>query len=103
MAADFVTGDLFAADLPALAHGCNCKGSMGAGIAREFRRRYPAMYQAYRARCAEGAFQLGDVMMWQEGEKTIFNLATQQRSGPPADLEAIERALSSTSVWPRNA
>jgi hypothetical protein len=29
MPARFVKGDLFAADLPALAHGCNCAGAMG--------------------------------------------------------------------------
>ena len=34
----------------ALAHGCNCLGSMGAGIATGFRDRYPAMYAEYRRR-----------------------------------------------------
>ena len=35
----FVSGDLFANRyaVQAFAHGCNCQGSMGAGIAKEFR------------------------------------------------------------------
>jgi hypothetical protein len=43
MPVQFFAGDLFANDMGAgvFAHGCNCQGSMGAGIAKEFRQRYP--------------------------------------------------------------
>lgn len=45
------TGDLFAQpDLRALAHGCNCAGAMGKGIAVPFKQRWPRMYEEYRAR-----------------------------------------------------
>lgn len=49
----FVSGDLFADEhcVQAFAHGCNCQGSMGAGIAKTFRARYPEMYEEYRRRC----------------------------------------------------
>jgi O-acetyl-ADP-ribose deacetylase (regulator of RNase III) len=50
---EFVSGDLFAnaQEVEAFGHGCNCQGSMGAGIARTFRQHYPKMYEQYRARC----------------------------------------------------
>lgn len=53
MPLQFVAGDLFANryGVQAFAHGCNCQGSMGAGIAKTFRANYPAMYAAYRERC----------------------------------------------------
>jgi O-acetyl-ADP-ribose deacetylase (regulator of RNase III) len=87
-------GDLFdATELPALAHGCNCAGSMGRGIALEFRQRWPAMYEAYRKECEEGRFRPGDVFTWRAGDKTIFNLATQPLPRPSARLEYIERSL----------
>ena len=64
----FVSGDLFdnAHDAQAFAHGCNCQGSMGAGIAKTFRARYPDMYEEYRRRCkAEPRqFNLGDCWLW---------------------------------------
>ncbi len=43
MPIEFVAGDLFAniRAVQAFAHGCNCQGSMGAGIAVGFRERYP--------------------------------------------------------------
>ena len=49
----FVSGDLFdnAHGVRAFAHGCNCQGSMGAGVAKTFRARYPEMYEEYRRRC----------------------------------------------------
>ena len=86
-------GDLFKAGLPALACGCNCSGSMRAGIAKEFRRRWPAMYSQYRARCRVGAFLPGDVLVW-PGTPVIYNLAVQLRPGPTASLGAIEISVA---------
>src|SRR3982750_606755 len=64
----FVSGDLFENGLhaQAFAHGCNCQGSMGAGVAKTFRARYPEMYEEYRQRCkAEPRlFNLGDCWLW---------------------------------------
>ena len=86
-------GDLFEVGLAALAHGCNCAGSMRAGIAKEFRRRWPAMYSQYRARCRTGAFLPGDVLVW-PGSPVIYNLAVQLRPGPLAMLGAIEVSVA---------
>jgi O-acetyl-ADP-ribose deacetylase (regulator of RNase III) len=96
----FVTGDLFANrfQAQALAHGCNCQGSMGAGIATGFRDRYPQMYAEYRRRCkAEPReFNLGDVFLWKaDGQPWVFNLATQEGvRRARASYEAIETALA---------
>jgi len=66
---------------------------MGAGIAVEFRRRWPAMYEAYRLECREGRFKPGGVFMWDADGMTIFNLATQPYPGPSAQLEYIRTAV----------
>jgi O-acetyl-ADP-ribose deacetylase (regulator of RNase III) len=85
------TGDLFAStDLDALAHGCNCRGVMGAGIAVVFARRWPQMEQAYRQRCRAGQFTLGQCMAWQAPDgPMVYNLATQDRPGRHARLDAV--------------
>ena len=94
MPIEFRVGDLFAdKQLPSLAHGCNCAGSMGRGIAVEFRRRWPAMYDAYRKECKDGRFRPGDVFVWAAADQTIFNLATQPLPRPPARLEYVEASL----------
>jgi O-acetyl-ADP-ribose deacetylase (regulator of RNase III) len=100
MPVEYVSGDLFAnrVGAQALAHGCNCQGSMGAGIAVGFRERYPAMFEEYRRRCKvkPREFNPGDVFLYKarEGKPWVFNLATQEgywRSR--ATYEAVEQAL----------
>jgi len=92
----FTRGDLFATEgLTAFAHGCNCAGAMGAGIAIEFRRRWPRMYEEYVARCADRRFGLGDVFVWQEDGATVYNLGTQAHWRKKAQLPALAQALRS--------
>jgi O-acetyl-ADP-ribose deacetylase (regulator of RNase III) len=99
MPIQLVSGDLFVNRFKAqaLAHGCNCQGSMGAGVAAGFRERYPAMFAEYRRRCkAEPrAFNLGDAFLWKADEQPwVFNLGTQERYWRArASYEAIEKAL----------
>ena len=91
----FVSGDLLAAsDLDAIAHGCNCGGVMGAGIAVPIRERWPAMFTEYRRRCRTGEFDLGDVFAWRGRDLVVFNLGTQKRHGSVALLGAIETAVT---------
>jgi O-acetyl-ADP-ribose deacetylase (regulator of RNase III) len=113
-----VTGDLFETDVPAIGHGCNTKGAMGARIAVEFKRRYPDMYKEYKRRCASGEFSLGDVFIWAAADRVVYNLATQPRPGPSASVDAILQSVtkaladahhrgfmkiahSTTRCWPR--
>ena len=96
----YVKGDLFANShhAAAFAHGCNCQGSMGAGIAVGFRQRYPEMFRQFRAMCKASPrqFHPGDCFLYKDdGRPWVFNLATQEdywRSR--ATYEAIETALT---------
>jgi O-acetyl-ADP-ribose deacetylase (regulator of RNase III) len=71
---------------------------MDAGIAVEFRTRYPEMYEQYRARCKTKPrqFNLGDVWLWKsESQPWVFNLGTQEGTWRArASYEAIETALN---------
>ena len=98
MPIEFVTGDLFVnrVSAEAFAHGCNCAGSMGAGIAVGFKERYPAMFEEFRRRCKARPpeFTLGDVFLWrEEGRPAVFNLGTQPRPGRGATYPVVEAAL----------
>lgn len=94
MPTTFTKGDLFGGDgFRAMAQGCNCAGAMGAGIAVEFKRRFPKMFDEYRKRCKAGLFVLGDVMVWKDKNQTIFNLATQEHWKTGAELPAVAKAI----------
>jgi len=100
MAIRYVSGDLFknTHKAKAFAHGCNCQGSMGAGIATGFRERYPEMYEEYRRRCKAKPrqFNLGDAWLWKAKDRPwVFNLGTQERTWHGrATYEAVEAALT---------
>jgi O-acetyl-ADP-ribose deacetylase (regulator of RNase III) len=90
----FYSGDLFADDsIRARAHGCNCAGAMGAGIAVAFKKRWPAMYEEYRLRCEQGRFQPGDVFVWEDANDVVYNLGTQAHWRADATLPAIETSV----------
>ena len=95
----FVSGDLFDNEhaAQAFAHGCNCQGSMEAGVAKTFRSRYPEMYEEYRQRCKAKPrqFNLGDCWLWKASDLPwVFNLGTQEGYWRArASYEAIEAAL----------
>ncbi len=90
----FASGDIFATPgLQAFAHGCNCAGAMGKGIAIEFKKRWPKMYEEYRRRCHGGVFALGDVFVWEEDGIIIFNLATQQSWRSKAIISAVHQSM----------
>ena len=46
--------NIFDSDADVLVNSTNVKGVMGAGIAREFKRRFPEMYKDYKRACRKG-------------------------------------------------
>ena len=71
------SGDLFLSKAQTLAHGVNCSGRMGAGIAAEFKKRFPEMFAEYRRRCRGGELQPGGAYLEKKTTPWVLNLATQ--------------------------
>lgn len=96
MPVEYRKGDLFdQTDVDALGHGVNCKGAMGAGIAVEFKNRFPDMYREYHSLCKRGGLTVGDLFPWydEETDYHIYNMATQHNWGKDARYEAVESSL----------
>jgi len=90
-------GDMFTSSMPALGHGVNTQGLMGAGVAVPMKNRYLDMYKKYRELCLEGKFLPGMVFPYHADDgKWVFNLATQDRIGPHARLEWVETTFRKT-------
>lgn len=94
------SGDLFEqTDVHALGHGVNCRGVMGAGIAKQFANRYPEMVHAYRNRCHNGTLAIGGVyahpldMYDSTTLSWIYNMATQDALGRNATYWALDHAV----------
>lgn len=88
-------GDIFQLEgVHSFAHGCNCAGAMGKGIAVQFKLKFPEMYEEYRMLCKSGRFLPGDVYTYQHGDGVVFNLGTQKSWRTQATLEYVEMSLS---------
>ena len=94
------TGDLFTSDAPAIGHGVNCQGVMGAGIARTFRDKYPGMYKWYRECCQGNSLKPGEVLDWADDEgKIILNIVTQDLPGANAKFTYLIAGLVNACVY----
>jgi ADP-ribose 1''-phosphate phosphatase len=97
MSVTYVKGDLFNAPKGSvLAHACNCEGVWGAGIAVEFKRRFPKAHEAYRRDCATPWSPLGGCLVRPEGGYIVLCLYTSERRRPGPQLhESILRETES--------
>lgn len=92
-------GSLFDSTAEGIGHGVNTHGLMGAGIAKEFKRRWPDMFEEYAWRCQVGKLTAGGCYA-APGFPVIFNIASQDRPGPHARLEWL---ISGTALAVRLA
>lgn len=95
------TGNLFDAETDAIGHGVNCKGLMGAGIAVQFRNRWPDMYSEYRKLCLEGLLSPGQIYPYRDHtlHVTLVNIASQEYPGPDAKLEWLVTGVSNALAY----
>lgn len=90
-----VHGDLLASDEPAIAHGCNCKKIMGAGIAKAIAKQYPAARAADRL----GKPCLGFFTYAVTSGPIVLNLYTQSDIGANFNIKAFQQAIDSAIVF----
>lgn len=95
-----ITGDLLQlADdgkFDVIAHGCNCFCTMGAGIAKQIRIKYPEAYQVDKITKSGDRNKLGTITYAVNGNLTIVNCYTQYNYGPGKvniDYNALRKCL----------
>jgi O-acetyl-ADP-ribose deacetylase (regulator of RNase III)/uncharacterized protein YwgA len=91
---DVVRGNLLESSAQTLVNTVNTVGVMGKGIALEFRRRFPDMYEDYVMRCERGEVQLGRPYLYRSLiPPFVLNFPTKQHWRSPSQYEAILRGL----------
>jgi O-acetyl-ADP-ribose deacetylase (regulator of RNase III)/uncharacterized protein YwgA len=87
-------GDLFASPAQTLVNTVNCVGIMGKGVAAEFKKRYPAMFDDYAARCERKEVKLGEPYLYRDLlGANVVNFPTKDHWRSPSRLADIERGL----------
>ena len=88
-------GDIFESHAQTLVNTVNCVGVMGKGIAKEFKIRFPQMYEEYAMLCAENKIRPGVPYLYTNliGEK-VLNFPTKDHWRSPSKLSYISNGLN---------
>lgn len=88
-------GDLFGSDAQTLVNTVNCVGIMGKGIALEFKKRFPAMFEDYARRCEQGRVRLGEPYLYEDDSGVkILNFPTKDHWRSSSRIGDIEQGLN---------
>jgi O-acetyl-ADP-ribose deacetylase (regulator of RNase III) len=89
----YVVGDLFQSPARVLVNAVNTVGAMGKGVAEEFKRCYPEMFEQYRRLCEDGQFTVGKLWLYKTAHKWVLNFPTKAHWRDPSLLPYIEAGL----------
>lgn len=89
----YIEGDLFNSPAQVLVNTVNTVGVMGKGIALEFKKRYPKMFDAYKKQCDRHSLVIGKLMLWYAPDHWILQFPTKEHWRSPSRLEYIEKGL----------
>lgn len=89
----YIEGDLFCSPAQVLVNTVNTVGVMGKGIALEFKKRYPEMFETYKKQCDKHNLTIGRLMLWYAPDHWILQFPTKEHWRNPSKLEYIEKGL----------
>lgn len=107
----FVKGDILKSKCDVLVNPVNCVGVMGAGLALQFKKKYPDMFKEYYRMCKNKLlnpcvihwYDLRQDKMYCEftPPNYIFNFPTKKHWKEPSRIEYIERGLDNLNelMW----
>ena len=90
----YIEGDIFKSPAQVIVNTVNAVGVMGKGIALEFKKRYPDMFQAYRDICDRKKLKTGTLMLYYEPDHWVLLFPTKENWRNPSRMEYIEAGLA---------
>jgi O-acetyl-ADP-ribose deacetylase (regulator of RNase III) len=85
--------DIFLSPCQTLVNAVNTVGVMGKGIAADFKRRYPEMFDQYREHCQSGVLTIGKLWLYKTPDKWVLSFPTKKDWRDPSRLEYLELGL----------
>ena len=95
-------GDIVTGNYPMFCHQVNCKGVMGAGLAKQIKAAYPEVYLDYRHECKNNKFLIGSKICTTTHDNRIcISLFAQEGYGSGkcyTDYQAFKCCLDSLAI-----
>lgn len=89
----YVEGDIFNSPAQVIVNTVNTMGVMGKGIALEYKKRYPHMFEQYKKMCEKHLLQIGKLAIVYERDHWILLFPTKINWRYPSKLEYIDAGL----------
>ncbi len=89
----YVDGNLFQSPAQVLVNTVNTVGVMGKGIALDFKRLFPEMYEQYRILCEQKNLKIGMLWLYKSLNKWVLNFPTKTHWRYPSKIEYVETGL----------
>lgn len=94
MPLEFTGKDFWKAKVNVRVNTVNCVGVMGAGIALQFKTRYPEMFIDYHEACFRKEVKIGTMHLWKTPlGNTIVNFPTKKHWKDKSNYDWIQRGL----------
>jgi len=88
-----IKGNIFTSKAQTIVNTVNTVGVMGAGIALEFRLRYPDMYEKYIKLCNDSLIEIGKLWLYKSSKRWILNFPTKEHWKFDTKPEYLEKGL----------
>ncbi|MBO5381661.1 MAG: macro domain-containing protein [Bacteroides sp.] len=88
-----IKGNIFTTKKQTIVNTINCVGIMGAGVAYEFRLRYPDMYKKYIELCNNKMLNIGTLWIYKGDDKWVLNFPTKYHWKYESKTEYLEKGL----------
>ena len=89
----FVQGNIFESSAQVITNTVNCAGVMGAGLALQFKNKFPSMYSDYKSRCDKNIVIAGIPYLWEDDQTQILNFPTKRHWKDDSLLTDIDAGL----------
>jgi O-acetyl-ADP-ribose deacetylase (regulator of RNase III) len=86
-------GTVFNSGAQVLVNTVNCYGVMGAGIALEFKLRYPRMFENYVEQCKNQDIRVGEISLYRDFKIEVLQFPTKRHWRYPSKLAWIDLGL----------
>jgi len=89
----YVQGNIFQCPAQVFVNTVNTVGVMGKGVALEFKKLYPDMFEIYQSLCESGELKIGSLFLFKSPNKWILNFPTKKHWRQPSKIDYIKQGL----------
>lgn len=86
-------GSIFDSECQTLVNPANCVGTLGKGLALEFKKRFPAMVPEYQAVCRAKRMRVGIPHLWRGEPHWVLNFPTKDHWRQPSTMQMVVSGL----------